>query len=301
MTKSKLCTYTNLTSHCNRGRSGCSITKVTVHYMCAKWTGANCADYFVTTNRSCSSNYCVGWNGDIAMSVDEDNRAWTSASAWNDNRAITIEVGNLADGSFTDNAWNSLVALCADICKRYHITPSYDGTRNATFTEHRMFASTDCPGAWMHARMPQLVAAVKAKMAESEQKVPDGGANAIYRLYSSKSHIWTASHGEAESLAQSGWSYEGVAFKSGNGANIYRLYNPNSGHHMFTAGLGEVGTLVIAGWKYEGKAFKAGSSKTVYRLYNPNTGEHIWTTGTTERDILVTAGWKLEICDWKVD
>ena len=164
MTQSSLCSYSNITGNKSNGRNGNSITKITPHYMCAYWTGAQCADYFASTARQASSNYCIGYDGDIAMSVDEDDRAWTSSSGWNDRQAITIECANNSDSSLPDATYQSLVKLCADVCQRYGIEPSYDGTKNATFTEHRMFASTDCPGEWLHARMSQLVEDVKAVM-----------------------------------------------------------------------------------------------------------------------------------------
>lgn len=180
MTKSSLCTYTNLTNNCS-SRSGQSIKKITPHYMAAHWTGKRCADYFAETSRQASSNYCIGYDGDIAMSVDEYNRAWTSSSPWNDKQAITIEVAcaSPSDSTISAAAWDALVNLCADICTRYSITPSYDGTKNATFTEHRMFASTDCPGAYMHARMNKLVADVKAKMAGSYSGSTSSNSSAL--------------------------------------------------------------------------------------------------------------------------
>lgn len=164
MTKSKLCTYTNITSQHSSGRGGCKVCKITPHYMAAKWTGERCADYFATSGREASSNYCIGYDGDIAMSVDENDRAWTSSSAWNDNRAITIECANLSDSSLTDATWNALVNLCVDICTRYGFTLKYDGTKNGSLTEHRMFASTACPGAWLHSRMGKLASEVNARL-----------------------------------------------------------------------------------------------------------------------------------------
>ncbi len=164
MTRSALCTYVNITGNKSNGRGGNSIRKITPHYMCAAWSGRGCADYFASTSRQASSNYCIGIGGDVAMSVDEDDRAWTSSSGWNDRQAITIECANQSDSSLTDATYQALVNLCADVCTRYGIEPSYDGTQNATFTEHRMFASTDCPGAWLHSHMSQLVEDVKAAM-----------------------------------------------------------------------------------------------------------------------------------------
>ena len=164
MTRSSLCTYSNITSNHSNGRGGNGVCKITPHYMCAKWSGRQCADYFAQTARQASSNYCIGVDGDIAMSVDEDDRAWTSASGWNDRQAITIECGNLSDGSLTDATWEALVALCADVCARYGFRLSYDGTRGGSLTEHRMFASTDCPGEWLHAHMGRLAEEVNARL-----------------------------------------------------------------------------------------------------------------------------------------
>ncbi len=177
MTRSSLCTYTRITGNRNRGRSGQRVCKITPHYMCASWTGRQCADYFASTARQASSNYCIGISGDIAMSVDEDDRAWTSASKWNDDRAITIECANLADSSLTDATWRSLVNLCADICRRYNFRLSYDGSRGASLTEHRMYASTDCPGAWLHANMRRLASEVNAKLDGAAAPEPSAPAH----------------------------------------------------------------------------------------------------------------------------
>lgn len=166
MTKSRLCSYTHICRNHSAGRGGCKVTKITPHYMAARWSGKQCADYFARAERQASSNYCIGVDGDIAMSVDEGDRAWTSSSAWNDNRAITIECGNVdnATGKMTAATWNSLVALCVDICQRYGFRLNYTGGSDGSLTEHRMFASTACPGAWLHARMGKLAAEVNARL-----------------------------------------------------------------------------------------------------------------------------------------
>ncbi len=148
---SKLATYTNITPN-NSGPRTSRITKITPHYMAAAWSGRQCADYFVNCaaqGRQASSNYCIGTAGDIAVSVPEDCRAWTSASEWNDQRAVTIECGNNPDSSLPDACYTALVALCADICTRHGIDPHYDGTIYGTITMHKQFASTDCPGSWL--------------------------------------------------------------------------------------------------------------------------------------------------------
>lgn len=166
MTISSLCTYTHITNNKSNGRAGNRVCKITPHYMAAKWSGKQCADYFASTNRQASSNYCIGVDGDIACSVDENDRAWTSSSAWNDRRSITIECGNIDNGTgeMTQATWNALVNLCVDICRRYGFRLNYTGRSDGSLTEHRMFSSTDCPGKWLHARMQLLADTVNAKL-----------------------------------------------------------------------------------------------------------------------------------------
>lgn len=166
MTRSSLCTYTNITGNHSAGRAGNRICKITPHYMAARWSGRQCADYFASTDKEVSATYCIGTDGDIAMSVDEADRPWTSASAWNDNQAITIECANIDNGSgeMTQATWNALVALCTDICRRYGFRLEYTGNASGSLTEHRMFASTACPGAWLHGRMGQLASEVNAQL-----------------------------------------------------------------------------------------------------------------------------------------
>jgi hypothetical protein len=151
MANSSLATYTKLTSN-HSGKRTKKITKITPHEMAAIWTAKQCADYFASTTRRASSNYCVGNDGSIAVSVDEANRAWTSSSEANDQQAVTIEVSNCqlsGDYPMSDAAYNALIKLCADICTRNSITPHYDGTTNGTITMHKQFAATACPGAWL--------------------------------------------------------------------------------------------------------------------------------------------------------
>ena len=88
-------------------------------------------------------------------------------SSWNDSQAVTLEVSNSYAGGewpIGDAAWDATTSLLADVCKRRGIEPYYDGTIYATFTEHRMFAATGCPGEYIHRRMEMLIAEVRDKM-----------------------------------------------------------------------------------------------------------------------------------------
>lgn len=116
----------------------------------------------------------------------------------------------------------------------------------------------------------------------------------VYRLYNGGNgdHLFTPNHGEAETIAGLGWTYEGVAWEyADDGDEVYRLYNPANGQHMLTASHSEHDSLVKAGWVCEGETFCSGSGADVYRLYNSGNGSHHFTTSATERDGLVSAGW----------
>ncbi|GAB2024847.1 hypothetical protein OfM1_09180 [Lactovum odontotermitis] len=122
--------------------------------------------------------------------------------------------------------------------------------------------------------------------------------NAVYRLYNpgNGDHYYTASQYEAQSIVNSGWQYDGIAFykSTSGGTPIYVLYNPNSGEHFLTGSSFEANSLAASGWNNQGISWTAPSSGApVYRLYNPQ-GFHFWTTSAYEKNSLVAAGWSYE-------
>lgn len=134
-------------------------------------TGAVCAQSFVPSSRQASANYCIGKDGDIVCNVLEENRAWTTGSAYNDRKAITIECANYVDsgnghvyGELPKATWDSLVDLCADICKRYNFKLNYTGDDNGNLTKHCWYQSTDCPGPWFTNQFARLAREVNAKI-----------------------------------------------------------------------------------------------------------------------------------------
>ena len=158
-------------SNYTQGRRGYKICKITVLHLAGSLTGKQCGNIFANPNRNASSNYGIGYDGDIGCYVDEENRAWTSSNRENDCQAITIEVANSLNGHpwpISEASWNSLVNLCVDICKRYGFRLTYDGTKNGSLTRHDMFTNTNCPGPTLGARFPEL--------AETVNKILDGGS-----------------------------------------------------------------------------------------------------------------------------
>lgn len=174
------------------GRGGERVCKITPHHMAARWTGERCAQSFDVRGRNASANYCIGFDGEIVGCVDEGDRSWCSASGWNDRKAITIEVANSSTGGdwpISQRSWDSLVRLCADICRRYGFRLSYTGDSSGSLTEHRMFAATNCPGPYLHARMGELARQVNAMLdsgeAPSAPSAPGSGLLVVDGLWGS--------------------------------------------------------------------------------------------------------------------
>lgn len=142
-------TYIAHSNNYQKSRNGKTICKITPHIMAGILTGKQCAvNIFQRPDKIASANYCIGNAGDIVCNVYEEDRAYTSADANNDNQAITIEISNNAlggDWTISNEAWNSLVALCVDVCKRYNFRLNFDGTPNGSLTYHSMFKNTTCP------------------------------------------------------------------------------------------------------------------------------------------------------------
>ena len=165
-------------SNYTQGRKGYKVCKITPHHMAGVLTGEQCAKLFQNPNRQASANYCIGNDGEIVGCVDENNRAWTSSNRANDCQAITIEVSNSEVGGnwkISDSAWNSLVNLCVDICKRHGFRLNYDGTKNGSLTRHNMFAKTTCPGPYLQGRFQELADTVNSKLdgnSETVQQTP---------------------------------------------------------------------------------------------------------------------------------
>ncbi len=180
MSNSELISGTLLSPFCTAGRT--NITKITPHH--AVMVNASAMDIArVFQYKQASANYCLGNSGDIVLSVDEKNRPWTSSSSWNDNRAVTIEIANSGgepDWKISAAAWDSLVNLCVDICKRNGMDELvFTGDETGSLTMHKMFAATRCPGEYLTEKMPQLAKEVTAKLANEDPKPEE---QTIYRV-----------------------------------------------------------------------------------------------------------------------
>ncbi len=160
-TNSSLVTYKNISKNKTSPRNH-GIDTITIHCIVGQWTAKQGCDYFATTDRECSSNYIVGKDGSIGLSVEEKDRSWCSSSGSNDHRAITIEVASdtTAPYAVTDAAYTALINLCADICKRNGIKQLFWKADKAlvgqvdkqNMTVHRWFTNKSCPGEYLYQR-----------------------------------------------------------------------------------------------------------------------------------------------------
>ena len=74
----------------------------------------------------------------------------------------------------TQEAWNSLVALGADVCSRYNFSLKWEDSwsqngewnnhKDNSLTVHKMFSSTDCPGQYIMDHLTQLANEVNSKI-----------------------------------------------------------------------------------------------------------------------------------------
>lgn len=172
-TNSSLVVYTRISPNRNSPRNQ-PITKITIHHMAGVCSVEDFGNIVAPTSRQMSANYAIGNDGRIGLFCPESDRSWCSSSSWNDNRAITIEVSNSAYGDasgwpVSDAAYNSLIKLCVDICKRNGIKKlEFTGTQDGSLTFHYMFAATACPGPWIKARALDICNKVNAQLSTPE-------------------------------------------------------------------------------------------------------------------------------------
>ena len=186
-TNSSLVSYTKLSPN-HSGLRTHSIDRITPHCVVGQCSVETLGNIFLPTPRQASCNYGIGVDGRVGMYVEEKNRSWCSSSSANDQRAVTIECasGTTEPYAFKDVVYQTLIKLCADICKRNgkkkllwlgdkDKTLSYEPKSDEmVLTVHRWFANKSCPGSWMYARMGDLAAKVTAKLGGGTASNPSG-------------------------------------------------------------------------------------------------------------------------------
>lgn len=168
-TNSPLVSYTKLSPFKNSPRNQ-PISKIIIHHTAGVVSVESFGAIVTAPGREMSANYAIGNDGRIGLYCPEEDRCWCSSSAWVDHRGIAIEVSNSKLGEpwpISKKAWDSMIALCADICKRNNIPKmTYTGDKDGVLCFHRWFAATGCvpidttevltPDGWVPLRDIQL-------------------------------------------------------------------------------------------------------------------------------------------------
>lgn len=170
------------------------IDTITIHCVVGQLTVGSIGNIFASPAAQSSSNYGIGTDGKVGMYVEEKDRAWTSSSRSNDNRAVTIECASDRTHPYAVNAkvYATLIKLCADICKRNGIpelkwkwSKSLIGQVNQqNMTVHRWFSNTACPGDYLYNRMGEIAKAVNRQLKGTSDisSKPDKGAEKLYKI-----------------------------------------------------------------------------------------------------------------------
>lgn len=186
MSNSPLVTYTRITNKRTHPRRQ-PIDTITIHCFVGQVTAKRGVDFFATTDREASTNYVVGCDGSIGLSVPEEDRAWTTGGtlsvngitgSMNDQRAVTIEVASDTKPpcAITDAAMKALLDLLTDICQRNGIKALlWSGDKDLVgkvdqqnMTVHRWFAKKACPGDYLYDRHGEIAAEVNRRLKAAE-------------------------------------------------------------------------------------------------------------------------------------
>lgn len=173
MSNSSLVSYTKISPNKTSPRNH-KIDTITIHCVVGQLSVETIGNVFAPSSAKASSNYGIGPDGRIGMYVEEKDRSWCSSNSANDNRAITIEVASDTKHPYAikDAAYNALIDLLVDICKRNNIKElKWKGDKSLigqvdkqNMTVHRWFANKACPGEYLYSRHGQIVAEVNKRL-----------------------------------------------------------------------------------------------------------------------------------------
>ena len=96
-------------------------TAIAVHYIGNPGTSAEAnRNYFQNNNCEVSANYIIGLNGEIICCIPDEEVAWCTCEA--NAYSPSIECCHPdSTGKFNDKTYQSLVELCAYLCKKYKL------------------------------------------------------------------------------------------------------------------------------------------------------------------------------------
>lgn len=176
MSNSSLATYIDSNNGNYNSRTS-YISKIVIHSAFAVGDCRTLSEIAASTP-SGSFNYGIGNDGQIGLYIQEMHRSWSTGNPENDNISVSIMMCNAsvdANMPVTAAAYESLIKLCVDICRRNFILElKYSGDpRTSNLVIHDMFARIDCPGKYLKSKLKDIVNRVNfelshPRLAESE-------------------------------------------------------------------------------------------------------------------------------------
>lgn len=173
MANSPLVSYTKISPNKTSPRKH-AIDTITIHCVEGQCSVETLGSIFASSSKKASSNYGIGPDGRIGMYVEERDRSWCSSNSANDNRAITIEVASDTSHPYAvkDAAYNALIDLLVDICKRNNIKKLlWKGDKSLigcidkqNMTVHRWFANKSCPGDYLYNKHAEIAETVNKRL-----------------------------------------------------------------------------------------------------------------------------------------
>lgn len=208
-TNSPLVVYKKISPHKNSPRNH-AIDTITIHCVEGQVTAESLGDWFAQKSTEASSNYGVDKDGRVGMYVEEKDRSWCTSNRDNDHRAITIEVASEKSGdrAVTDKAYNALIQLVADICKRNNIKKLIWSTskedrinhkNGCNMTVHRDYANKVCPGEYLYSRHGEIASKVNAILN------PPASSGTMYRVQVGAYTIKANAEKQMSKLAKAGF------------------------------------------------------------------------------------------------
>ena len=225
MSNSSLVNMTMLSPN-HSGHRNQPITKIAIHHTAGAISAATIGQIFRPTSRQASCNYGIGNDNKIVLCVDEANRSWCTSSSWCDNRAVTIEVANSANGGnwpVSDRTLATLIDLVTDICRRNGIRNcTYTGGKDGVLQKHEWYANTNCPGPYLGSKFSYIASEVNKRLSGNSSSSGGTSTSSLYRVRKS----WS------DSKSQKG------AFRDFD--NAKKCANANVGYKVFDASGNEV-------------------------------------------------------------
>ena len=225
MSNSSLVNMTMLSPN-HSGHRNQPITKIAIHHTAGAISAATIGQIFRPTSRQASCNYGIGNDNKIVLCVDETNRSWCTSSSWCDNRAVTIEVANSANGGnwpVSDRTLATLIDLVTDICRRNGIRNcTYTGGKDGVLQKHEWYANTNCPGPYLGSKFSYIASEVNKRLSGNSSSSGGTSTSSLYRVRKS----WS------DAKSQKG------AFRDFD--NAKKCANANAGYKVFDASGNEV-------------------------------------------------------------